>query len=63
VKACYNTHMNETRKRLERVAQDLRVGRITTDVARIAAVLEADREVKEAETKLHSLWDLMEKGK
>tara|TARA_Y100001951_G_scaffold11526_1_gene7382 strand:- start:210 stop:377 length:168 start_codon:yes stop_codon:yes gene_type:complete len=55
--------MNETQKRLERVAQDLRVGRITTDVARIAAVLEADREIKEAETKLHSLWDLMERGK
>jgi len=31
--------MGETQKRLERVAEGLRVGRITTDVARIAAAM------------------------
>ena len=55
--------MNETHKRLERVAEGLRVGRITIDVARIAAVMVPREEKPEQPAKLHSLWDLMEKGK
>ena len=55
--------MNETHKRLERVAEGLRVGCITIDVARIAAVMTPREEKPKQPVKLHSLWDLMEKGK
>ena len=55
--------MDETQKRLERVAEGLRVGRVTTDVARIAAAMVPREEKPEEPAKLHSLWDLMKRGK
>ena len=51
--------MSETQERLERVAEGLRVGHVTTDVARIAAMMvPRDEEPK----KLHSLYEVMEKA-
>ena len=54
--------MDDTLKRLERVAEGLRVGHVTTDVARIAALMVPREEKPKQPAKLHSLYEVM-KGK